>query len=124
MKRLYTITSKNTASASEATISCLRPYMPVYIIGETTTGKGTGMRTFSNTKCRIDISPLTFRYYNADHETVPDSGLTPDLYCPDGYNTRKKDIGDINEPLLSATLQYMGLDVENEVTDIQKRARQ
>ena len=124
MKRLYTITSKNTASASEATISCLRPYMPVYIIGETTTGKGTGMRTFSNTKCRIDISPLTFRYYNADHETVPDSGLTPDLYCPDGYNTRKKDIGDIKELLLAATLQYMGLDVENGENNTQDKVSQ
>lgn len=113
MKRLYAITSKNTASASEATIICLKPYMPVHIIGEATVGKGTGMITYSSAKCRIMISPLTFIYYNASHETVPSSGLEPDVYCPDGYNTLKKNIGDINEPLLSATLAYMGLDVAN-----------
>ena len=112
LSRLYVITSRHTASASEATIKCLQPYMSVYIIGEQTTGKGTGMYGLSTSECRITLYPITMRYYNKNNETVPDEGLVPDKYCPDGYNTRKRDIGDINENLLSSTLTFMGLNID------------
>ena len=36
---LYVITSRNTASASELVINCLKPYITVVTIGDTTDGK-------------------------------------------------------------------------------------
>ena len=104
LKRLYVITSTHTASASEATIICLRPYMEVTLIGETTVGKGVGSWTISESKYRYALHPITMRYYNAEGLTTPDEGLEPDYYVPDAYKTGRKDIGDTSETLLAAAL--------------------
>ena len=107
MKRLYVITSGHTASASEATIICLRPYMEVITIGERTVGKGVGSWNIYDTKYPYSIQPITMRYYNASGETVPDSGLEPDVPVEGAYNIPKKDIGDSQEPLLAKALQLI-----------------
>lgn len=107
LSRIYILTSSHTASASEATIVCLHPYMEVTIIGETTVGKGVGSWTISNREYKYALQPITMRYYNAQGESTPDTGLKPDYYIPDGYLTRKKDLGDINEPLLHQALQLI-----------------
>lgn len=108
LNRLFVITSKNTASASEATIICLRPFIEVVIIGESTMGKGVGSYTLSNPKYRRAIQPITMRYFNANNETTPDNGLDPNYYIPDGYSTSKSQLGNIDEPLL-----YQGLSMIN-----------
>lgn len=107
MKRLYVITSSHTASASEATIVCLQPYMDVITIGETTVGKGVGSWNISNPKYQYSIQPITMRYYNANNVSTPDDGIVPDYFVPDGYTTSKKEIGDINETLLSTALSLI-----------------
>ena len=104
LPRIYVLTSQHTASASEATINSLKPYMDVVVIGEQTTGKGVGMFTLSSPEYKYALVPITFRYYNALGETVPDEGLVPDYYVPDGYSTLKREIGDIEEPLLRQAL--------------------
>ncbi len=104
LKSLYVITSNHTASASEATIVCLRSYMPVTVIGEQTVGKGVGSWTISAPKFRYAIQPITMRYYNADGISTPDEGIAPDIYLPDGYFTGKLEIGDVDEKLLSVAL--------------------
>lgn len=104
LNRLYVITSSHTASASEATIICLRSYMPVTIIGEQTVGKGVGSWTISSPQFRYALQPITMRYYNADGVSTPDRGLTPDVYVPDGYKTGKLEIGDTKETLLNVAL--------------------
>lgn len=107
LNRVFILTSKGTASASESTIICLKPYINVITIGEQTTGKGVGMWTLSSSKYRYALVPITFRYYNAANETVPEEGLTPDYYVPDGYSTRKSELGDVNEPLLNQALRII-----------------
>lgn len=107
LKRLFVITSSHTASASEATIICLRPYMQVTVIGETTVGKGVGSWTISDPRFRYAIQPITMRYYNANGETTPDTGIEPDIFVSDGYLTGKLEIGDINERLLNVALSYL-----------------
>lgn len=107
LKRLFVLTSKNTASASEATVVCLRPFIDVILIGETTIGKGVGSYTISNPKYRKAIQPITMRYFNANDETTPDSGLTPDYYIPNGYSTSKSELGDTSEPLLRQALNLI-----------------
>lgn len=107
LDKIMVITSSHTASASEATILCLRPYINVVSIGEKTVGKGVGSWLISNSKYQYAIQPITMRYYNSLKETTPDVGITPDLYIEDGYSVNVKDIGDINERLLNAALSYL-----------------
>lgn len=104
LERIYVLTSSHTASASEATIVCLRPYMDVITIGETTVGKGVGSWNISDPKYQYSIQPITMRYYNAESESTPDDGIIPDVYVPDGYTVSKKEIGDVSETLLNTAL--------------------
>lgn len=107
LKRIFILTSSHTASASEAAIICLRPYMDVTTIGENTVGKGVGSRNFSDNHYKYSIQPIIMRYYNALGETTPDEGLIPDYYVSDGYSTPKREIGDTQENLLNYALSLI-----------------
>lgn len=115
LDKLVVLTSSHTASASEATIVCLRSYMDVFTIGEQTVGKGVGSWKISDSRFRYAIQPITMRYYNADGVSTPDEGITPDIYIADGYSVGKLQIGDKDEKLLSSALNYIqGLQIGNE----------
>lgn len=45
LNTVYILTTRSTASASELVINCLKPYINVVVIGETTTGKNVGSVT-------------------------------------------------------------------------------
>lgn len=107
MKKVYVITSSRTASASEATIICLKPYMEVVTIGEKTVGKGVGSWNIYDSKYPYSIQPITMRYFNADEETVPDEGLMPDYPVAGSSVTAKIEIGETNEPLLDMALSLI-----------------
>ncbi len=107
LKRLFVLTSKYTASASEATIICLKPYMDVILIGEQTYGKGVGSWTIRDNRFKYQIQPITMRYHNANMESTPDDGIPVDFFIEDGYSTSKKELGDINEPLLKKALSII-----------------
>lgn len=119
LPRIFILTSSHTASASESTINSLRPYMDVVVIGENTTGKGVGMQTLTTSKYKYALVPITFRFYNALDETIPDSGITPDYYVPDGYNTRKSELGDLSEPLLAKAIELITLETTPEKQNIE-----
>ena len=101
LKRVFVLTSMHSASASEAAIISIRPFMDVIIIGERTYGKGVGSWTIRDNKYRYQLQPITMRYHNALMETTPDEGIAADFYVPDGYSTLKKELGDRLEPLLA-----------------------
>lgn len=105
LKRLYVLTSKNTASASEATIICLRPYMDVIVIGEQTYGKGVGSWTIAEKQYKYELHPIIMRYYNSLMETTPDEGIPTNIEIAGGYETVKRELGDKNEPLLAMALK-------------------
>ena len=107
LKRLFVLTSKYSASASEATIICLKPYMDVILIGEQTYGKGVGSWTIRDNRFKYQIQPITMRYHNANMESTPDDGIPVDFFIEDGYSTSKKELGDINEPLLKKALSII-----------------
>lgn len=98
------MTSQNTASASEATIVCLRPFMDVIVIGEQTYGKGVGSWTISEKQYKYMLHPIIMRYYNASMETTPDDGIPANWEVKGGYETIKQELGDMNEPLLATAL--------------------
>ncbi len=107
LNRLYVLTSQYTASASEANIICLRPYMDVFIIGEQTYGKGVGSYTIRDSRYKYQLQPITSQYYNAKMETTPNEGIKPTVEIPGGYDTSLKELGDINEPLLATALNLI-----------------
>ena len=47
------------------------------------------------------------RYYNANNESTPDDGIVPDYHIPDGFSVSKKEIGDVSETLLNATISLI-----------------
>ena len=84
LNRLYVLTSGNSASASELTISCLRPYIDVILIGSKTYGKFHGSRTLfdapdsdymdydtRNSTHNYAMQPICFAYYNAQEQVFP-----------------------------------------------------
>ena len=107
LKRVFVLTSKHSASASEAAIISMRPFMDVIIIGEQTYGKGVGSWTIRDNKYRYQLQPITMRYHNALMETTPDEGIAADYIVPDGYTTSKKELGDKSEPLLAKALDII-----------------
>lgn len=120
LNRIYVITSKNTASASESTINSLKPYMDVIVIGENTVGKGVGMYTLSSSKFKYSLVPITFRFYNANGETIPDTGISPDYYLEDGNLTHKKDLGNLSETLLSKAIELI-TSLPNNISEYESR---
>jgi carboxyl-terminal processing protease len=70
LSRLFVITSRNSASASELLINCLNPYMDVILIGANTYGKPVGsfpLSRFNRTLEMNDVElvPVTFATANA-----------------------------------------------------------
>ena len=110
LKRVYVLTSSHTASASEAAIICLRPYINVVVVGERTVGKNVGSWNISDKKFKYSIQPITMKYYNSLGETTPDDGIRADYEIPGGYNVTKHEIGDIQELMLNFTLSLIGPD--------------
>lgn len=107
LKRIFILTSKYSASASEAAIISLRPFMDVIIIGEQTYGKGVGSWTIRDNRYRYQLQPITMRYHNALMETTPNEGIAADYIVPDGYSISKKELGDKSEPLLAKALDLI-----------------
>jgi carboxyl-terminal processing protease len=114
LNRVYVITSKSTASASELVINNLKPFMPVILVGDNTYGKHVGSITLQDDKKRWDwgMQPITFRTVNAEGKA--DYG-TKDGFIPTVRETDNvlplKPYGDINETMLKAVLKHMGVSI-------------
>lgn len=82
LKRLYVLVSEYTASASEAVINCLIPYIGrqnIILIGEQTVGKLVGSKPYGETEgYGWLLHPIVFRIYNADHKADYADGFAPD----------------------------------------------
>ena len=119
LSRLYVLTSKNTASASEATMVGLDPYMQVIQIGDTTSGKFCGgvllspedmyekkdaryYESFSNWGMYIMI----YRYANINGITSFSAGLVPDMLAIEDVFDLKP-FGDEEDPLLGRALAHI-----------------
>jgi len=85
LDKVYFITSKGSASASEAIINGLDPYLDVYIVGDDTYGKPVGMYSFSSRVSDLVYVPISFRLVNADNYGGYYSGLKADSYVDDDF---------------------------------------
>jgi len=108
LTRLFVLTSKGTASASELIINGLRPYMDVITIGDTTYGKNVGSITITDTKNTTNtwgLQPIVLKLTNSSGFSDYTNGFAPDPlnYDADNYFYLRP-LGDIREPLLHKAL--------------------
>jgi len=116
LNKVYFLTTSGTASASELTITGLRPYMSdVVTVGDTTHGKYTGSITltpediYSSSSYYEEINnwgiqPIVIRYANSVGVTDFKDGFAPDILVEDDlFDT--KPLGDIEDPVFRAAIE-------------------
>ncbi|WP_139855721.1 S41 family peptidase [Aequorivita sinensis] len=116
LNKVYILTTKRSASASELVLNGLDPYINTVQIGDTTTGKfqasfllydapapsfSKQLSDPSHTYCML---PLVFKTANKNGHTDFIDGLAPDIYLKENYFNLGQ-LGDLNEPLLAQALQ-------------------
>ncbi len=110
MTKIYILTSKSTASASELVINGLKPYMDVVQIGDTTVGKNVGSVTLydsptfgkenRNPNHRYAMQPIVLKIVNADDFGDYFTGLVPTVELKESLSNLDV-LGSTTEPLLS-----------------------
>ena len=128
LSRVFILTTRSSASASELIINCLEPYINVIQIGTTTYGKYQASVTlydsenFSNQNVNRShnyaLQPLVLKTLNANGVTDYYNGISPDYE----YEERAFDmgqVGDLNEPMLNFTFgiidSRISLDIKPEL---------
>lgn len=110
--KVYIITSsERTASASELLINGLRPFMDVIIVGGTTIGKNVGSFSFykqNDPKNKWGIQPICVKSFNSNMQSDYSEGFDPDVEIDENsYNLVLAPLGDVDEPLLSTTIEQI-----------------
>lgn len=105
MKRVFFLTTKNSASASELVISALKPYLGdanVITIGDNTHGKPVGMsgRTYGNDYFFI----INFFIRNNNGDTTSFDGIPVTCSADDDLSHA---MGEENESMLASALYYI-----------------
>ena len=107
-ERVFFITTKRSASASELVINGLmglteltRPF-DIYLVGDDTHGKPVG--SISTRFVDSTLIPITFRYMNRKNEGGFFDGLPADSYIDEDIT---RDFGDPEEKLLKEVLYYI-----------------
>nr|WP_315203411.1 S41 family peptidase [uncultured Flavobacterium sp.] len=96
LTKVYILTTKNTASASELVINGLKPYIDVVQIGDITTGKNVGSITIydsptfgkenRNPLHRYAMQPIVFKTTNANGNGDYAKGLIPTYSLKENIN--------------------------------------
>jgi carboxyl-terminal processing protease len=113
MTKIYILTSKSTASASELVINGLKPYITVVQIGDTTVGKNVGSVTLydsptfgkenRNPTHRYAMQPLVLKIVNGVGFGDYQSGLEPTYILKETLSTLDV-LGSSAEPLLKLAI--------------------
>lgn len=80
LNKIYILTSQYTASASEAIINGLKPYLGeenVILIGDKTEGKNVAMSSFQDERFNFILWPVVAYVFNANNEGNYINGFTP-----------------------------------------------
>lgn len=103
ISRIIVITSRLTASASEAVMNGLVPDMNVISVGDTTDGKPVGMNGWSCGK-KYYFWPITFKLVNSAGNGDYFDGIAPNKITDDDI---KHDFRDRNEKCLNEAISYL-----------------
>lgn len=124
LDKMYVLTGQGTASASELTITGLKPYMNIITVGDSTYGKYTASITFKPEDFLKDergngyydspadykdfenwgLQPIVLRYANSQGVTDFKDGFAPDIPVKDDLFAGIP-LGDKQEPLLKAAIE-------------------
>jgi C-terminal processing protease CtpA/Prc len=102
LNRLFVITTKSSASASELIINALRPYMPVIIVGDNSYGKPVGQYGFRI--CEKVLYAVSFAVQNSLGQGDYYNGFVPDCRAADDIT---HPLGDPAEASFAAALTYI-----------------
>lgn len=113
LKRIYILVTHHTASASEAVINGLIPYMGrdnIVLIGTQTEGKNVGSVTYGDREgYEWLLHPITFYIFNKNGQADYSDGFTPDILFNelDGMDdyVDLQEFGNENDPSLGIALQ-------------------
>ncbi|NDI98099.1 peptidase S41 [Flavobacterium sp. LaA7.5] len=113
LNRVYILTTRSTASASELIINCLKPYIDVVVIGDVTTGKNVGSvtlydsRDFSrNNRSGVHtyaMQPIVLKIVNKNNFGDYEQGINPNIEIREDFGNLGM-IGNPNEPLFAAAI--------------------
>ncbi|MDR1054400.1 MAG: hypothetical protein LBL90_00875 [Prevotellaceae bacterium] len=111
LPRVYIIASWRTASASELIINGLKPYMDVYLIGGKTVGKNVASISIyedNDPKNKWGMQPIVSKITNSTDFAEFEMGFQPDVEIDErSYFGDIKPLGDKNEAILAAALEYI-----------------
>ncbi len=103
LPRVVVITSRLTASASEAVMNGLKPFVNVVGVGDTTYGKPVGMNGWPIGE-KYFFWPITFKMVNAVNEGDYYAGFAPEKYADDDVS---HDFDDRRELCLNESIHYL-----------------
>jgi C-terminal peptidase prc len=103
LSRLFVVTTRGSASASELIINALRPYMPVVVVGDRTYGKPVGQ--YGIPFCDKVVAPVSFSIRNVADEGDYFDGIPADCTAGDDIT---HDLGDAAESSLAEALHVLG----------------
>lgn len=110
LDKVYILTGGQTASASEAVINGLIPYMGaenVVLIGTKTEGKNVAMQQFKNETHGLTLWPVVAFVANANDEGNYSEGFNPHHELDENKQTHWYPLGDPEEYLLKNTLSLI-----------------
>jgi C-terminal processing protease CtpA/Prc len=102
LSRLVVITTRSSASASEAVVNGLRPFIPVAVVGDTTYGKPVGQYGYDF--CDKVLYPVAFQVRNARGEGDYYTGIPADCAAGDDLDHA---LGDPSEASLAESLAWL-----------------
>jgi len=103
LPRVVVITTRSTASASEAVMNGLKPFATVISIGDTTNGKPAGMNGWDVGQ-KYFMWPITFKMVNSQDQGEYFEGIAPDKIALDDIT---HDFSDKEEQCLKDAIQYI-----------------
>lgn len=107
LNRIYILTGKYTASASEMIINGLKPYVKIVIVGDVTYGKNVSSITIFEPNDPLNkwgMQPIIGKVFNSLGESDFTAGFVPDFKVEDTGEFGIKQLGDIQENLLNKAL--------------------
>jgi carboxyl-terminal processing protease len=111
LPRVFILTGNKTVSAAELLINCLKPYMQVIQIGQTTYGKDKGAIIIKDTRQPKRISwvlqPITYNLTNAKGEGGYTNGIVPQYLIDEMSMQPLPPIGEKMDPLIAKALQLI-----------------
>ena len=114
LPRIVVITTRSTASASEAVMNGLKPFVNIVSIGDTTNGKPTGMNGWEIGK-KYYMWPVTFKMVNSLDQGEYFAGIAPAKVLSDDIT---HDFKDRDELCLKEAIYYM----ENNTISVKSRS--